>query len=160
MDGHAKSARFLRCANFKSSLTPWLVAAILVTGCGRSGPASRVEVSGTVLLDGIPLSHGVVRFVPVDGAARQKWAVPVQDGIFLAGKGLGPIVGEHRIEIESTNSGEYASDDEDALAQLQASGKKIRVSKVPAWYGRGSPIRETVTLEGPNQFHFNLTSKR
>ena len=51
----------------------------LVMGCGESKP-TRVVVSGKVLIDGKPLTHGIVRFIPEHG--RPSSSAVLSDGTF------------------------------------------------------------------------------
>ena len=46
-----------------------LLIAVAVTGCGKAGP-KMAPVSGTVTVDGVPLTAGQVTFVPVDTAEK------------------------------------------------------------------------------------------
>ncbi len=60
------------------------VLALLVTGCGESGP---VTVTGAVTLDGKPVgagNSGTIRFQPVDSAAGQSAEGFVKDGRYEA----------------------------------------------------------------------------
>lgn len=132
-----------------------------LSGCGsRDDGPPRAGVSGAVNLDGQPLKEGVIRFIPDGESTGPQATVPVQGGKFEAEGSFGPIVGTHRIEIESTDDGGYAMDDEQAIQQLRKAGiKKIEVVTVPAVYNQRSTLIETVTASGPNQFQFNLVSK-
>ena len=133
---------------------------LLLCGCGGDSFPPRAAVSGTVTLDGTPLPQGVVRFVPVGGSANSKWSIPIVNGEFSAEKKAGPAIGKHRIEIESTDIGGFELDDEDALDRLAAERRKVKVVKVPSWYGTSSRLKETVTEDGSNEFTFELSSRR
>lgn len=140
---------------------PSLLILLSLPGCGGSeeGPA-RVPVSGVVNFDGQPLEEGVIRFIPDGETTGPQATVSIQDGRFEVDAKFGPIVGQHRIEIESTDDGGYAMDDEQAIQELRKAGiKKIEVVKVPAIYNRRSTLQETVTDSGPNEFQFDLSSK-
>jgi hypothetical protein len=138
-----------------------MLLTILLAGCGGGDVVvlSRAAVEGTVSLDDQPLQEGVVRFVPTNGTPGPKTSVIVSAGRFSIDAEHGPVVGTHRIEIESTDDGGYAPDDEEALARLHASGSLvIDVITVPDVYNRRSRLTETVTADGPNQFQFALSS--
>ena len=139
----------------------FVVLSCLLAGCsGVEGPP-RAPVSGTVSLDDTPLKEGVVRFVPSEGTEGPKTTVPVADGQFAVDERSGPIVGKHRIEIESTDTGGYAMDDENAIQELRESGtKRIEVVKVPPRYNSRSTLTEEVTADGPNQYKFDLVSRQ
>jgi hypothetical protein len=139
-----------------------LLALAAVCGCGGGeAPLPRAAVSGTVTLDGQPLQEGVVRFVPIDNTAGPKTSVIVSQGKFSADAEQGPIVGKHRIEIESTDDGGYAMDDEQAIQKLRESGvTRIDVVRVPPNYNSHSTLTETVSADQPNVFQFNLISSQ
>lgn len=143
-----------------------LTALLLLMGCGGSGKElERAAVSGMVTLDDAPLSKGVIRFVPADGATGPQTSVSIVDGRFEADDETGPIPGDHRIEIESTDDGGYAMDDEAALArlnELKSAGRKppkIEAVRIPAVYNTKTRLKESVTRDGPNEFTFKLSSK-
>lgn len=138
---------------------------LILCGCGGSTEKefSRAAVTGEVTLDGQPLVEGIIRFVPIDGTPGPKTSVPIADGKFNADEEFGPVVGTHRIEIESTDDGGYAMDDEQALEELQKSKSRpqIHVVIVPAVYNTRSTLKETVRAESTNSYTFSLkTSKR
>jgi hypothetical protein len=93
-------------SNSSGSFSPELPAKVLlavllltVAGCGDGRPA-RVTVSGRVLIDGEPLTQGIVQFVP-DGArpsaskidAEGRFKLTCYDG------GDGIVPGTHRVMI-------------------------------------------------------------
>lgn len=138
----------------------------VLTGCGhgrggKDAPA-RAAVSGNVTLNGVPLEEGVIRFVPIKETPGPKTSLTIQQGAFKSDAITGPVVGTHRIEIESTDTGGYAIDDETAIQRLKAQNiKRIIVTKIPAIYNQDSRLTASVTLDGPNELTFNLeTPKR
>ncbi|WP_231746644.1 hypothetical protein [Maioricimonas rarisocia] len=141
-----------------------LVLLAFVSGCGDASgedAPQRAAVSGTVTFNGQPLPEGLVRFVPIDGTPGPKTAVPVSQGRFQVEAEHGPVVGTHRIEIQSTDDGGYAMDDEDAIRRLRESGvKRIEAIRIPPAYNTRSTLKETVTAEGNNEFQFDLNSAR
>lgn len=146
----------------RCSLFVILVAAAPLCSCGgsreQSGPPTAA-ISGTVTLDGAPLAQGLVRFVPIEGTPGPKTTVPVTDGRFTADRAHGPIVGRHRIEIESTDDGGYPLDDETAPQRLREAGiTRIPFVRVPEIYNSRSTLVEVVTETGPNEFQFQLTT--
>lgn len=151
--------------NFRERVpfTSLLFALVALTfhGCssGREGP-QRAEVKGVVHLNGQPLEKGVIRFIPDGNTTGPQATVPIQNGKFAAEDRFGPVVGFHRVEIESTDDGGYAMDDEQAIQKLRKAGiKKIEVVKVPAVYNERSTLQQVVTESGPNEFQFYLISK-
>ncbi len=138
-------------------------ALIFLSGCG-SGPMDeypRADVKGVVSLDGQPLHEGVIQFVPLEGTHGPKTSVEITDGKFASSETTRPVVGAHRIEIHSTDDGGYAWDDEAALERLKNSGvRRVNVVRVPPVFNKASRITKTVEADGPNEFEFQLTSRR
>jgi hypothetical protein len=88
-----------------------MLAAIAVAtiGCGDGRP-DRAPVSGQVLIDGKPLTHGFVRFVPK--GSRPSQAELDENGRFTLscyGEQDGVVPGVHRVEV---NGSEYLSSTE------------------------------------------------
>lgn len=136
------------------------IALLTMAGCDGRADFQRAAVRGTVSLDGEPLEHGVVRFVPLDKTPGRKQSVSLTNGQFSMDEELGPAVGRHRIEIESTDTGGLELDDEDAMTRLHSEGvQRIDVQRVPPWYNRASRIVEEIK-DGDNAFSFELSSKR
>lgn len=134
--------------------------ALMTAGCSRSDSgAPRAAVTGVVTLDGRPLTNGMVRFVPTDGTKGPKTAVAVSVGMFSVDARHGPVVGRHRIEIESTDHGDFPPDDETALQRLKAAGAKgVKLLRIPPRFNVDSQIVESVSADGPNEFRFLLTT--
>lgn len=90
---------------WKCAWTLGLLAALVTTGCSKSGP-SRSDVTGTVTLDGQPVEEGEVLFIPADGVGPSD-ACPI-----VAGEFKGEVApGSKRVEINATkDTGEVAAD--------------------------------------------------
>jgi hypothetical protein len=79
-----------------------LAMGIALTGCGDGRPA-RTQVSGQVLIDGKPLSHGFIRFVP-QGGRPAGGRLDEQGRFTLSSYGAndGIILGVHRVEVDAS----------------------------------------------------------
>jgi hypothetical protein len=134
---------------------------VLLSGCGgrdEDAPV-RAAVEGSVSLNNIPLRQGVIRFIPTEDSHGPKTSIVITQGKFSAEGEYAPVVGTHRIEIESTDTAGLAIDDEEALQRLQSGPpQRFEVVEVPVNYNQYSTLTETVTAEGPNEFVFALTS--
>lgn len=136
-----------------------VVALFCGCGGGDENQLPRAAVSGTVTLDGRPLAKGVIRFVPIEGTPGPKTSVMVSEGRFESDEQNGPVVGKHRIEIESTDDGGYAMDDEQAIKKLKQAGiRRIALVRVPVIYNAHSTLTRTVAADGPNEFQFDLNT--
>ncbi len=127
----------------------------LVTGCSQPEGPLRVTASGNVSLDGVPLKHGLVRFIPAQGPAA---ATQIKDGTFTFSDDSGPVPGDHRIEIEATEYQGFEIDDEAAFSERAEKSRGIGIpgNPVPAVYNVNSTLKESVSEEGRNCFVFEL----
>lgn len=141
--------------------TALLAAAGLVgcTGTSIERPP-RAPVMGLITLDGELLEQGVIRFVPAEGTTGPQTSAVIDRGLFTLPAEHGPIVGTHRIEIVSTDTGGLAMDDEQALARLSAAPQtpKIEIVRVPAIYNEHSRLVAQVPENGTSDLNFDLVS--
>lgn len=156
-------ANCIKVTTFQTLLSPLLLAALVLwsPGCSRkpSNAPQRAAVSGSVTLDGQPLKAGVVRFIPTDSTTGPQTTLSVEEGAFKSTTQNGPLVGTHRIEIESTDDGGFALDDEQAFERLRAEGiKKIEAVRVPSEFNQKSTLREVVSAGKNEPFQFDLHS--
>lgn len=126
------------------SLNVFLVlgATLLLLGCGDGRP-SRVKVSGQVLIDGEPLGHGHIRFLPAGG--RVGVGKLNEEGRFAMstyGKYDGVLTGTHRVEIDGSE-------------EISAQQKKWHAPK--KYFGfRTSGLTQEIT-EATDSLVINLT---
>ncbi len=147
-----------RLGTWRSCLLVAASAAIVGCGGGADGP-SRAAVSGMVTLDARPLSTGVIRFVPDGQTGGPKTSAKITNGRFALPEEYGPVVGRHRIEIESSDDGGYPRDDESVLKRLQAEGKRfIQAVRVPDDYNDNSQLAAQIAPDGENRLTFDLQS--
>jgi hypothetical protein len=66
-------------------------------GC-QNGPR-RAAVSGTVLVDKVPLHEGTISFVPTDGTDGPETGGAVKDGKYSIPAGQGAVVGKNKVII-------------------------------------------------------------
>jgi hypothetical protein len=127
----------------------WLLAA----GCGAEPGPARRPVSGSVKLDGKPLSDGAITFLPADGGPPA--IAELSDGRFSIGRSEGPAPGPYDVEIVA----------------VRPTGKRIRHpdlpsetteevhNVVPARYNARTKLRVDVKADDENTFDFNLSSR-
>ena len=84
------------------SCTGLVVLLACLVGCGKAGP-KIVPVSGTVSLDGAPLTEGVVGFVSASGYVSSASITP--DGHFKLASQYGPGIplGAYRVTVLPSN---------------------------------------------------------
>lgn len=120
----------------------WLLGcAILVLGCARTGPEIG-DVSGIVTLNGEPLVHATVMFMPVpDG--RSSIGTTDESGAYrliFNLREMGALTGEHHVAIST--------------AGADASGRNTP-ERVPAKYREPGALTAAV-VPGKNTIHFEL----
>lgn len=131
----------------RGSLTTLIVACssvlgLAISGCGGSKEAlpDLGQVSGTVTLNGQPLSDARVLFIPDNGPASA--AITDQTGryelLFKSGD-KGAVIGRHEVQISTDLEGTMNPQDE----------------KVPAKYNQSSTLTQSVQA-GENTINFDL----
>lgn len=127
-------------------------------GCGGPGDQPELgEVSGTVTLDGKPLSGIAVVFQPESGRpARGMTDAQGKYELTYIRQTKGTKVGPNRVEIAPSEDGEVedseSSDEENASAP-----KRSNKPKIPARYNTKSELKADVKA-GKNTFDFKLDS--
>lgn len=121
-----------------------LLAAVVGTGCGPSGPKTY-PVSGTVTFEGEPLAEGDIVFSPEQGSIAPD-AGKIVDGKFEFRAQPGP----KRVEIDATReTGEVDP----------TMGMAPRESFIPSKYNTETTLEAEVTAGGENEFHFELLAE-
>lgn len=137
----------------------WLASAVLLVaigGCSDGRPV-RVPVSGQVVIDGQPVTHGAIRFVP-DGARPASGKLG-PEGRFTLGTfedADGAVPGRHRVgvialEIDGSVQKWHAPK---KYSRAETSGLVVEVSEPTdslvielTWDGGQGPIIERFTRE-------------
>lgn len=138
-------------------------------GCGEPSPFS--EVTGTVTLDGQPVSDATVAFRP-SGGGRSAYGVTKADGTYELSTlkpGDGALPGTHKVtiravDIEKDAEAEALAREHGSLSDMMPTGKKKKkpkeVWRVPKVYSQldSSGLEFTVEEGGGNQADFPLKS--
>ena len=120
--------------------------ACCLAGCrGETGPAKH-KVTGTVKLDGKPLSNGDLIFYP-EAANLPADAGKVQNGRYT----FRVVAGRHRVVIQAVSDKPIITSPVDP---------PVYESIVPSRYNDATTLRAEVTAAGPNRFDFELTSDK
>ena len=91
--------RLTQFSSFLYRLSVVTICAFVTAGCGDGRPA-RVPVSGRVLIDGQPLTHGYVRFSPAN--SRASTGQLDASGHFILScfePGDGAVIGAHKVSV-------------------------------------------------------------
>lgn len=117
-----------------------------LAGCGRATGPATYPVSGTVTLDGKPLSKGNVIFYP------EAENMPAVMGKLADGRYSFPAVaGRQRVAIQAVA---------DKPREVGKGLPPVFESIVPSRYNESTTLSADVSPEGPNRFDFDLTSGR
>jgi hypothetical protein len=123
---------------------------IASVGCGGTYDAT---VSGSVTLDGQPLTRGTVKFIP-DGAGAPGYGLVGGDGSYslMTGREAGISSGAYTVTVVANAP---STPDPNSPSSPPMPGKPI----TPVWYrdAESSPIKETVE-PGSNEISLSLTS--
>jgi hypothetical protein len=128
-----------------------LIGSALVAIAGCSDPyGGRVEINGTVTLEGAPL-NGQITFVPLAGQGSQSGALVVNGEYAIARKdGLKP--GEYLVRL---TAGDGKTPAEGEIAQPGYSNI-ISFDRIPKEWGLESDKKIVVKSDGPNKFDFDI----
>lgn len=128
-----------------------LGAMLSLPGCGSSKPPlPRVGVSGTVTVNGQPVSNLLIAFVPQGNVKGPRSSALVTDGKYSLDERAGPLVGTMRVEITTA-----LEDDEPREGKV----KPFTSERIPAQYNVNSQLSAPITADGPNKFDFSLQVK-
>ena len=119
---------------------------VCLAGCSGTPAVPTAPVSGTVTLDGQPLSRGEIHFWTVSQGRYE--ILPIAQGTF-SGRA---VVGERRVEIYSFKDGQPLSGPGEGQAGPP-------VNTLPGRYSTNSELTASVFENRPNTFEFRLQSK-
>jgi len=153
------------CAHF-SRLGLVAIVCCVLTGCGRgSSSPSLSPVSGRISVEGVPVSEGVVTFVPLpnSGTSGPAFTADIrEDGTFeLQGPGgaSGAIPGQYRVVIQTPPISSAELMQSPRTGKLKRSDY-VQNSPIPKTYQspQSTPIKVTVAQETENRFDLQLTT--
>jgi hypothetical protein len=127
----------------------------MLCGCGGKPEIERLPVSGTVTVNGQPLSSGRIRFTPQVGTVGPAGAAGVANGKFSIPAEAGVVAGEYRVEIEAEENLGFDLDDEAAFAAR--GGKPLPPNGIPAEFNRESRLTATVRSDVENVLEFPVS---
>jgi hypothetical protein len=81
-----------------------LFATLLCLGCGQRAE-NRATIGGEVRLDGKPLEHGLIQFLPMAGVEGSITSGEIVQGRYKIPAKTGPAVGWNRVEITAAGKG-------------------------------------------------------
>jgi hypothetical protein len=135
-----------------SSRLPKFLLVMLLIGCGKASDG-RMEISGTVTLEGGALDEGVIEFLPLAASDRaaptsQSGAV-ITEGAYKIPREKGLFAGTYKVLI-TAGDGKTPVDGE----LPGPTGNIVSVDRIPPEYNVDSKQQVQVTPEGPNVFDY------
>lgn len=135
------------------------IGLLLVLGCGRSAGPRRVAVRGAILFDNRPLKAGRIKFTPIESSKGPAAVATVTDGFYDFDARSGPVVGKHKVQIESIVDPGFELDNEAAYAQ-QASQRVAKPvlppQPIPPEFNERTTLTVTVSPEGEKKLDFSV----
>ncbi len=122
-------------------------------GCGSSDGLNRQAISGSVTLDGQPISLGAILFEPATQESGTAVGATIRHGDFAISTREGPVPGSYRVRVYSS-SGIQAPP---ATGQTDRTPRPM-VERVPARYNNRTELLERVHGRHVNRYRFDLNS--
>lgn len=120
---------------------------VAVPGCASNQP-ERTALRGGVQFGSDMLAAGRIHFIPTGATKGPAATALIRDGFYEFDRRNGPLVGTHRVEIESQPQMEFALDDEAAYAAAVAKAPRnqpvLPKEPIPARYNRQSELSATI----------------
>jgi len=126
--------------------------------CSGCGSGNRLPLSGTVTLDGKPLSYGLIHFEP-NASDQLSASTVIEQGAykFEGGNGLAP--GKYKVSIRSTPPPQDTTDmDPDKMMEMAAKARPFK-DPVLSKYNKKTELSAEITAGGPATLDFKVTSK-
>ena len=114
-------------------------ASVMFCGCGNS---NRIEVNGTVTLNGKPLEKGYVTFRPQSSTTSPSAGAKITDGEFSVDSERGLLPGKFRVEITASRPASKKVFD-------RFSGKMVALEEqyIPAKYNTNTQLELTISSD-------------
>ncbi len=143
---------------------PWLRVLLGISVLSVQAACSREEngrfrVQGQVSVNGKPLEHGSVLFIPLPPTKGPEAGAVILDGAYDLQAGEGPVAGSHRVEIRADMTHSYEYDITNPREYL-AHGPHAPVRQpIPPEYNVRSKQEVQVSPTGENVFDFHLQTE-
>jgi len=125
--------------------------AVALAGC--SDPYSgRMELSGTITLEGQPLKDGRIDFYPIDGQDTQSGCL-IEKGEYRIERKNGVKPGKYLVRI---SSGDGRTPTNEEAGNPGGSTNIISVDRIPEEWNTASKQQIEVKADDPNQFNFEI----
>jgi hypothetical protein len=129
-------------------------AAIIFTGCGPR--SDRLEISGSVTLDGAPLDSGSIRFTSL-GEKKISSGAMIQQGEYNIPQEKGLTPGTYHVEITSPDVNARP-----VMVPVGPGGRGVptQPERIPPQFNENSKEKVEVSADSDNHFVFDIVSGR
>jgi hypothetical protein len=124
------------------------VATLISIGCGPQ--SDLLGVTGEVLLDGVPVKSGSIRFTSVGSEKIASTGALIKDGQYEITQARGLPPGTYQIVI--------SAGDENSPQDAGGPGSAVARELIPAEYNVNSDKTVDVAVDGDNHFVFDIKS--
>jgi hypothetical protein len=122
-------------------------------GCGSSDGLNRQAISGTVTLDGHPISKGAILFDPATHETGTAVGATIRQGTFAISRHEGPVPGSYLVRVYSSSENQAPP----TKGQTDHTPRPM-VERFPPRYNTHTELRVRVLDRSVNQFVFDLNS--
>ncbi|MCA9190106.1 MAG: hypothetical protein KDB03_00025 [Planctomycetales bacterium] len=130
----------------------------VINGC--SGPEDpTITVWGKVTLDNVPVRHGDIEFAGKQNQGLRRGAM-IENGDYRTAPFQGLLPGDYVVRIFSVPNQDVKESDPDVLPGDEELGPEQTRDQIPPEYNMRSKVTVSVTAEGPNEFNFDIKSKK
>ena len=136
-----------------------LLPLVVLTGCGgvTGDNLDREPVTGTVTLDGKPLSDGSIQLLPASSHEGVAAGAMITDGKFSIERKEGLVPGDYRVVISSSEGGQATAPAGEAPGTVDPA--TLPKERIPAKYNINSSLTATIKPGTDNALEFPLVSK-
>jgi hypothetical protein len=143
------------------SILALVAAGIALPACSGAGDGlPRQPLAGRVLLDGKPLSHGMIMFYPEEVSTKEHERVPsgnsIVNGWFSIPRDKGPVPGKYKIAVSSEKIVKHPArtDREDTPAEPHPPAEEI----IPARFNSDTELEVEIKEGGIKELRIDLQS--
>ncbi len=135
----------------QSTLFLWLILIHGLSGCSQ--PVEGLAVSGRVTLNGRPLPHGLVMFMPKQQSARHHTVqAEITEGVFSVPASSRLLVGSYRVAITGEKKTGRKITADEGSTELEDERRQY----IPPIYNAQTTLSAEIT-EDTNDLEFELT---
>lgn len=127
-----------------------IMMSLVIVGCGGAPAVPRGAVQGSVTVGGQPLAAGRILFIPLAPTTGPVASARIVDGKYALEESEGPVVGQHRVEVEADLELGFALDDEMAFAAR--GGAPLPKNPIPPEFNRQSQLNTSIAEDAQNTF--------